>query len=229
LEGLFVPEVGLVREHPAAGVCWLANDNLLVAHALKGFAPPLARRIWETLKGYGGPFPRPLLALFDRRVSVPPFPVQEFEEVCRVGRWVVKRQKDGEGLIGDWQEYADLLCVASISSAKRGRGEEARILAGKAARMWDGVGLLDKAAISSGRYATFKLALLLWAAKEAGLHLPFAQKVEQKIWGMQAQNGGITTDYDGRGRPVGTQNAETTALVLLAFRQKRGNPLTVLP
>jgi len=38
-----------------------------------------------------------------------------------------------------------------------------------------------------------------------------------RIWAMQVPNGGITTDYDREGRPVGTQNVETIAFVMLVF------------
>jgi hypothetical protein len=80
------------------------------------------------------------------------------------------------------------------------------------------MGIVDKVTQRLNRYATYKLALLLWAAREAKVVLPFASELERRLWQMQHDNGGITTDYDRKGNPVGTQNAETTAFILSAFQ-----------
>lgn len=217
LRSLFVPELGLLREHLGEKVCWLANDNWLALKALEKFEPFLANKIQQTMKRYKAPLPNRLSALFDSSISVPPFKVARFVDVGKRGEWLIRNEVDDGSKLRDWHEYADLVCIAAINAAKRKQMEEAQRLVAKAAAMWDGKGIFDKATLSLNRYATYKLALLLWAAREAKVKLPFAPEVERRIWQFQSDNGGITTDYDFSCKPVGTQNAETTSIVMLAF------------
>ncbi|MFN3421866.1 MAG: hypothetical protein ACK40X_09115, partial [Armatimonadota bacterium] len=217
LRSLSVSELGLLREHSEAKVCWLANDNWLAARALEKFDPSLARKIQQTMKQFNAPVSNRLQALFDPSISVPPFKAPKFTDVSKQGEWLIRNELDNGSELNDWHEYADLFCIAAINAAKRKRLDEARRLVAKAAAMWDGKGIVDKATRNLNRYATYKLALLLWAAKEAKVKLPFAPEVERRIWHLQADNGGITTDYDFNCNPVGTQNVETTSLVILAF------------
>jgi hypothetical protein len=63
----------------------------------------------------------------------------------------------------------------------------------------------------------FKLALLLYTAKVTGTDLPDFEKLEETLWSKQQANGGITTLSTGYGEPVGSANAETTALTLLIY------------
>jgi len=218
LRSLFVPEVKLVREHMTTQVCWLSNDNWLVVRALRGKDETLAVQLTQGLRSFNAPMPKRLQALFDPSVSVPPFRTSRLIDVTTQGNWLIRNEVDNGGLIDDWHEYADLLCIAAISAVKRGKRADAQRLVAKAAAMWDGVGIADKATQHLNRYATYKLALLLWGAQEAKVVLPFASELERRLWQMQHDNGGITTDYDRKGNPVGTQNAETTAFVLLALR-----------
>lgn len=218
LRSLFVPEVGLVKEHPKAKVCWLANDNWLVIHALEKTDPVLAKKLLDTWKQFASPVPDRLQALLGVRfVSVPPFRAARFVDVWQTGEWQIRYEIDDGAVLNDWHEYADLLCIAAIAAAKQRRWDDARRLVAKVAAMWDGVGIRDRVTLAHNHYATYKLALLLIATKAAKVTLPFAMEAERRIWQMQAGNGGITTDYDGQGNPVGTQNAETTALVMLAL------------
>lgn len=219
LKTLFVPEVGLVKEHPKAKVCWLTNDNWLVAHALTKADPKLARTLQDTLRRFNATVPNRLRALLDRRtVAVPPFHTARFAEVSQIGGWQIRYEVDDGAPIDDWHEYADLLCIAAVNAAKQERMEEARRWVAKAAAMWDGFGICDKVTQHHNRYATYKLALLLMAAKAAKVALPFAAEVERRIWQLQTANGGVTTDYDAQGNPIGTQNAETTAFIMLALQ-----------
>ncbi len=218
LRSLFVPELKLVREHMRAQVCWLANDNWLVVRALKGKDKALAVRLPQGLRSFNATVPKRLQALFDPSVSVPPFRASRLVDVTTQGNWLIRNEVDDGKVMDDWHEYADLLCIAAINAVKRGKRTDAQRLVAKAAAMWDGIGIVDKATQNLNRYATYKLALLLWAAREAKVVLPFMSELERRLWQMQHDNGGITTDYDRKCDPVGTQNAETTAFVLLAFQ-----------
>jgi hypothetical protein len=218
LRSLFVPEVKLVREHMATQVCWLSNDNWLVVRALRGKDEALAMRLFQGLRSFNAPVPKRLQALFDPSVSVPPFRTSRLIDVTTQGNWLIRNEVDDGEVMDDWHEYADLLCIAAINAAKRGKWTDAQRLVAKVAAMWDGMGIVDKVTQRLNRYATYKLALLLWAAREAKVVLPFASELERRLWQMQHDNGGITTDYDRKGNPVGTQNAETTAFILSAFQ-----------
>ena len=218
LRSLFVPEVKLVREHMTAQVCWLSNDNWLVVRALRGKDEALAVQLTQGLRSFNAPVPKRLQALFDPSVSVPPFRTSSLIDVTTQGNWLIRNEVDDGEVMEDWHEYADLLCIAAINAVKRGKRVDAQRLVAKVAAMWDGMGISDKATQHLNRYATYKLALLLWAAREARVVLPFARELERRLWQMQHSNGGITTDYDRKGNPIGTQNAETTAFVLLAFQ-----------
>ncbi len=230
LRSLFVPEVGLVKEHPASRVLWLTNDNWLVARALTQRDPTLSRLIQKTLTRFFTPVPDRLRAFLDGGpVSVPPFRQPRFGPAARIGDWEIQFENDDGPPLEDWHRYADLLCIAAITAARRKEWDRARQWLACAAAMWDGVGIRDRATVHLNRYATYKLALLLMAARSVRARLPFAAEVEHRLWQLQAMNGGITTDYDEKGRPIGTQNAETTALTLLAFGQEpstRADPVS---
>ncbi len=218
---LFVSEIGLFREHLGTKVCWVANDNWLAAKALEKFDPFWARKIQQTMKRFSVPVPNRLQALFDPSISVPPFKTTKFTDISTQGEWLIRNEVENGPELSDWHEYADLVCIAAINAAKRKQLDEARRLVAKAAAMWDGKGIVDKATRNLNRYATYKLALLLWAAKEARVKLPFAPEVERRIWQLQADDGGIKTDYDFNCNPVGTQNVETTSLVTVTLALAR--------
>jgi len=65
-----------------------------------------------------------------------------------------------------------------------------------------------------------KLALLLYASEVIGVKLPSFTQLEEHLWNMQRENGGITTLSTGHGIPTGTANAETSALTLLLYNVK---------
>jgi len=90
-----------------------------------------------------------------------------------------------------------------------------------AVKMWDGNGIADSSFRDPSdpqylRYATYKLALLLYVSQKLNQTLPFSNQINQTIWNMQAYNGGIITNYLSTNIPLGVVNTETTALVVLA-------------
>ncbi|MCS7192832.1 MAG: hypothetical protein NZ937_07625 [Armatimonadetes bacterium] len=116
------------------------------------------------MKRYNAPVPNCLRALFDHSIFVPPFKATKFADIEKQGEWSIRNEIDDDSELKDWHEYADLICIAAINAAKRNQMDEAQRLVAKAAAMWDGNGVFDKAALSLNCYATYKLALLLWAA-----------------------------------------------------------------
>jgi hypothetical protein len=112
----------------------------------------------------------------------------------------------GPVLTGD---YADLLIYLALRDHNIDRFREAYA-------MWDGVGVRDQATTTDGRYASYKLALLLIGARALGYDMPDSEAIKEKLWSMQQPHGGITTLYDRLGEPTGSAGTETTALALLS-------------
>jgi hypothetical protein len=88
----------------------------------------------------------------------------------------------------------------------------------KAIALWDGKGLRDRVFGVTGLYATYKLGLLLMAAKKLDRMLDFHDDVVERLLSLQDKSGGWITDYKPDGTPVGLANVETTCLALLAMK-----------
>lgn len=111
--------------------------------------------------------------------------------------------------------YADALIYKSLNCYLKGNLTEAKQYFNQASVLWDGKGIYDNATVSEGKYANYKLALLIYASKV--LNTPIDSTIEQKLWSMQQANGGITSLADLDGKPVGSANAETTSMTLLPY------------
>jgi hypothetical protein len=127
---------------------------------------------------------------------------------------------NGTAVMEDWRRYADLLLYAALSSHWQGKEREALELFNIAKNMWDGVGIHDSAAEAESRYATYKLALLLYTSRVLGQKLPFEEELIATILRMQdEETGGIITDYRPNGQPAenADANTETTAITIIAL------------
>lgn len=122
---------------------------------------------------------------------------------------------DGSEMV-DWREYADLLLYASLSYHWQGMERDALDCFNEAMDMWDGMGLMDKWTMEYALYSTYKLSLLLYTSKILKQKVPGA--VIRRIWKQQRDDGGIITEYDFDGNPVGDANTETTAITVIAFK-----------
>ena len=109
-------------------------------------------------------------------------------------------------------QYADALIYQSLNSYLKGDRVNASNYFNQALSMWDGKGIKDDAA---KKYANYKLALIMYSSKV--LQIEIDKDLEMKLWSMQQTNGGITSLADLDGNPVGSANAETTSMVLLAY------------
>jgi hypothetical protein len=83
--------------------------------------------------------------------------------------------------------------------------------------MWDGKGFADAVVPVAKRYATYKLALALIAARRRGFEFPEAEAVRSRMLACQHEDGGFITDYTADGKPIGFANVETTSLCVLAL------------
>lgn len=66
------------------------------------------------------------------------------------------------------------------------------------------------------RHATFKLALALIAAEKLGAPLRERGAILDRLLSQEEPGGGLITDYEAGGKPVGRANVETTSLAILA-------------
>jgi hypothetical protein len=115
---------------------------------------------------------------------------------------------------------ADLLALQILN--RKNRGLLTQALWENLVSKWDGQGLRDRAAMTDGRYATYKLALLKICARALGQALP--DGVDRKLVEAQNAQGGFRSQYDLSGQFTLDQlgNTLTTAYVILAYRK----PLT---
>jgi hypothetical protein len=116
--------------------------------------------------------------------------------------------------------YADILALQILSY--RNQKFSTAVLWASLVSKWDGVGINDAANLSDGFYSTYKLALFKLAQRAIGGTLPDGGPVvgvDPILIAAQGPNGGIRASYTSPTAFVDqVANAETTALVVLAFQ-----------
>jgi len=122
-------------------------------------------------------------------------------------------------------DYADLCIFAALHYHWIGNESEALKLFNIAKHMWDGKGLYDNVSLEaegSGEpliYSTFKLTLLLYASRILHQSLENKTDIEEVLWHMQDESGGLHTDYDANLNYTDSDvNTETTALAIIAYK-----------
>jgi hypothetical protein len=118
----------------------------------------------------------------------------------------------------DWNNYSDLLLYAALSYHLQGNDVEALDCYRNATGMWNetSTGLQD--AGFNGTYDTYKLALLLYAAKVLGQTPTFETELVTRIYTQQrVSDGGIITNYYYNGTLSGDANTETTSMTIIAL------------
>lgn len=216
LAGLYDPELKLLPEFPGSKVYWLYHDNYLAAKMLTRFDPERSRAIREAIRRFGVTSSGKIEILFDEADHPLPFRHYRLDEVARVGDKVVKTEVAGNAIHLDWQRYADLLFLASISEASKDRDIAlSHFEAGL--KTWDGTGIRDQVNSTKGIYATYKLALALIAARRLGRESGELASIRRRLLKMQRADGGFVTDYDRAGNRVGQANVETTSLAIMAI------------
>lgn len=167
LVNLFEPDIGLLPEYRGANVYWLFHDNYLAAKVLKESNPKIAGSIMAAIQREGTFDSGRMGLLFGETNHAWPFREYQLVDVRHVGNKTIRNEIESSRLFAGWENYADLLLLASIAEANRGHSLAARQHWEAALKMWDGKGFFDSAAKHDGRYSTYKLGLALLAASRS--------------------------------------------------------------
>jgi len=216
LSSLFDPELKLLPEFRGSKTYWLFHDNYLAAHILDKAQPDLSGQIRATLVKFGVTNSGKIEIVFNEALRPLPFRAYQLTNVAIVGGKTIRTEAVTTNLLKGWEQYADLLLLASVAQVKS-ESEAARRNFDRAAALWDGHGFKDRATKALGIYSTYKLALYLIAADRLGIQPANGPAVLNRLLVMQAADGGWITDYKDD-RPVGLANVETTCLAILAIQ-----------
>jgi hypothetical protein len=216
LVNLFDESLQLLPEYKGSRTYWLFHDNYLAAHLLGRSHPDLSRRIRSSLIRFGVTNSGKIEIVFDEAEKPLPFRTYVLTNVALVEGKTIRTELVTTNVLAGWQQYADLLLLASLAQAGSAP-DDARRNFEKAAAMWNGEGFQDPASRRGGMYATYKMALFLIAADRLNISPPNRADVIARLLAMQTSEGGWITDYK-EGKPVGLANVETTCLALLALK-----------
>jgi len=216
LANLFDPSLQLLPEYRGSSTYWLFHDNYLAAHLLAQSRPDLSQRIRSSLEKSGITNSGKIEIVFDQATKPLPFRTYVLTNVALVDGKTIRTEIVTTNALTGWDQYADLLLLASLAQA-RSAPADARRNFDKAAAMWETEGFQDPASRHGHRFATYKLALYLIAANRLGISPPHGGKVIERLLAMQTPDGGWITDYR-EGKPLGLANVETTCLALLALK-----------
>jgi hypothetical protein len=209
-------------------VYWLTNDNVLASYVLQQWNREIADNITETIqriaKQYGLLASQTGIPLNCRAEILLGYNVDYFFNMTELITLnssyygsVLKTERATNGILPDYDEYADLSCYASLVEWRKGNNSGADYYYEKAKVMWDGHGFKDKAYNDSVGYATYKLGLFYFLSRmlDKG-SFKFEKELIQQTWQCQDTNGGFRTNYFGNGTLIGYTNTETTSIILLS-------------
>jgi hypothetical protein len=220
LVALIDPTLHILPEFRGSMVYWLYHDNYLAAKVLERTEPDKSKQIMKAIRGFGVEGSGKIEILFNESKAPLPFCHKRLVEVKRLGPRIIKTEVVKNEIHIDWQEYADLLFMASIAHIDRNRAASVKFFeAGMKA--WDGEGFRDRVNQKNSRYATFKLALALITASRLKEQPPARGKLLERLLSMQRDDRGFVTDYDSKGRRIGEANVETTSLTIMALDSLR--------
>lgn len=216
LANLFQPDLGLLPEYRGANVYWLFHDNYLAAKVLKESNPGIAGNIMAAIQREGS-YTTGRMGLLFGETNAWPFREYQLIDVRHIGNKTIRNEIESNRAFVGWENYADLLLLASIAQANQGHSSAAREYWEAALRLWDGKGFLDAAAKDGGRYATYKLGLALLASSRLSPPAQPPQGLQDRLLTLQEDSGGWITDYDAGGKRIGLANVETTCLAILGI------------
>jgi hypothetical protein len=214
LTNLFDPELNLLPEYNGAKVYWLFHDNYLAAKVLAGTDPKLAKRIIDAIHREGVTNSGKIEIVFAEAEKPLPFRHYELKEVRRVGEKLIKTEIATDKPMAGWEQYADLLLLASIAEKDKAKAREHW---DAAIQMWDGNGFMDAATRHNHIYSTYKLGLALMAANRLSPKFAPPSGLKEKLFHLQDAPGGWITDYNAAGERIGVANVETTCLAILGL------------
>ncbi|MBN2477433.1 MAG: hypothetical protein JXB62_22700 [Pirellulales bacterium] len=216
LASLFDSGLGLLPEYQGARVFWLFHDNYLAAKVLENSHADLSDRIQTAIRSFGVTESGKIEIVFDEAKRPLPFRHPELVEVKRLGDRIIKTEVLTDQELKGWEDYADLLLLASMSLSKTDVGAAKRRF-NQALALWDGTGLKDRVTVKTGRYAVYKLALAVITACRLKQQPTTWTAIVERLFKQQAESGGWITDYGSDGRAVGLANVETSSLAVLAL------------
>lgn len=157
--------------------------------------------------------------------------VDDFEvnEIISTGSYIV-RNDSRHVQISNWQDYGDLLLFGVLD--RYWRNESYADMWEKATGMFNGTGIIDKAFNVSGKFDTYKLALLIITAKIVNQTQVIPHNYAQIFGKLQNKtNGGMVTHYlqNFSPDPSATENVETTCLVIYACLSEEEIPIAWIP
>lgn len=221
--------IGLCCVHPEErNVFWIANDNVLASYVLQQWNREIADNITETIKRIAKEYHLPTshvgIPLNCRAEILLGYNVNYFFNITKPINLTscddsfIKTEIAINETLEDFDEYADLLCHASLVEWRKGNNSGAEYYCEKVKAMWDGNGFKDKAYNIEGIYATYKLGLFYFVNKMLGEgSFAFKRELIQRVWQCQDSNGGFKTNYYGNGTfPICQTNTETTSIILLS-------------
>lgn len=220
LASLFDPDLQLLPEYRGANVYWLYHDNYLAAKVLAGSYPKIAQSIRAAIHREGVHKSGKIEIIFGETENPLPFRQYELLDIRKDSNKVIRTEVVSDRKLKGWEQYADLLLLASIAEAGR---LEARKYWDAAMRMWDGNGFLDAAAKHDGLYSTYKLGLALLAANHFSRTPELPAGMLDKLRSLEDKSGGWVTGYDAAGKKIGLANVETTCLVILGLEACKTN------
>jgi hypothetical protein len=226
------PTVGLLFESEDTGIknfgernyshnqiYWVYSDNLIATWALKPFNPQLSEMINQTIQSYNISKSHFFEVLFGK-----PIPMNVSTAVYQIIEqhqdWIIMAEFHNSSTPLLWKNYSDTLIYQSLNLYIRGNRTGAEHYFYQAYEMWDGKGINDNATKTDGKYANFKLALILYTSKILDVNIENYTQIEDQLWSMQQDNGGITSLADLNGYPIGSANTETTAMTLLLYNDE---------
>jgi hypothetical protein len=222
--------LGLCYVHPEAkNVYWVTHDNVLASYVLQNWNRKIADNITETVKRIARDY-----NLTTSQVGIPLDTRAEIllgyntalffnktENITLNASYygsILMTERTTNDILKDFEDYADLLCYASLVEWRNKNYTGAYYYYEEAKAMWDGNGFKDKAFYEHNYYATYKLGLFYFINKMLGKgSFEFEKELIQQVWQCQDNNGGFKTDYHGDGSfPLCHTNTETTSIILLA-------------
>ncbi len=216
LTNLFDASLQLLPEYKGSRTYWLFHDNYLAAHLLAESHPDLSQRIRSSLEKFDTTNSGKIEIVFDEATKPLPFRTYVLTNVALVEGKTIRTELVTTNPLAGWDQYADLLLLASVAQARSAPADARRDFE-KAAAMWETEGFQDPASRRGERFATYKLALYLIAANRLGVSPPHRREATERLLAMQMPDGGWITDYK-EGKAVGLANVETTCLALLALK-----------
>ena len=227
LKSHFNEKVGLLYESEDTGnrpigefnyslnqIYWVYSDNYIATWALRPTDSQLSNVVNQTIQSYNLQQSGFFEVLFGKTIPMNiSIAVQLVLEQHPDRVIMAEFHNSSTPLL--WEQYGDTLLYQSLNLFLKGNRKGAEHYFNQAYQIWDGKGIYDLTTQEEGKYANYKLALILYTSKILNLTIGNDTQIESKLWSMQQANGGITSLADLNGNPIGSANTETTAMALL--------------